>query len=80
MSAFRYVCDNVTAHGPGPVKFEIPPGQERFEVKGFEAEREGGGTNHLELRQRTGVVWCSQCVEAAKLKRQHGGVPGRLEL
>jgi len=59
---------------------EIPPGQERFEVAGFEHARAQGGTNHLELRQRTGVVWCATCVDAAKLIREHGGMPGRLEL
>lgn len=74
--AGQYACDNPMHEGSK----SIPAGQERFEVAGFEHARSEGGTNHLELRTRTGVVWCSTCVEAAKLIREHGGMPGRLEL
>lgn len=45
---------------------EIVAGRERFEVVGFEADRHQGGTNHVELRRRTGRVWCATCVDIAK--------------
>lgn len=69
-----YVCDAPAHEGDK----RIPEGFERFEVVGFEAEREQGGTNHVELRKRTGVVWCATCVDVEKLRREHGGIPGRL--
>jgi hypothetical protein len=32
------------------------------EVVGFERKREAGGTNHVALRKRTGVLICPQCM------------------
>lgn len=72
--AGQYACDGPEHEGAR----SIPKGQECFEVAGFEQPREQGGTNHLELRKRTGVVWCRSCVDLAKLKAAHGGVPGTL--
>jgi len=32
------------------------------EVTGFERKREAGGTNHVALRKRTGVLICPECM------------------
>ena len=39
----------------------------RYEVTGWERERAQGGTNALELRERTGRIAHALCVSRAKL-------------
>ncbi len=69
-----YACEHEEHAGDR----RIPTGRERFEVVGFEHDRGGGGTNHVELRRRTGVVWCADCVDREKVRRDFGGDQGRL--
>lgn len=37
-----------------------------YEVVGWEKDRQGGGTNHLALRRRTGVAMHADCLERRK--------------
>ena len=39
----------------------------RYEVMGWEHPRQQGGTNALELRERTGRFMCSACMQRKKL-------------
>lgn len=48
---------------PEPI---MPGDRVRFEVIGWEKDRPQGGTNALELRERTGKVAHARCVERAK--------------
>jgi len=38
----------------------------RYEVTGWEHPRQQGGTNALELRERTGRFMCNACMHLAK--------------
>lgn len=37
-----------------------------YEVNGYEQDRSQGGTNHIELRKRTGKVMCNDCMNRRK--------------
>jgi hypothetical protein len=76
VNAITGECAHPGHEGPRAVPAELLA----FEITGFERERTQGGTNHVELRRRTGVAWCVSCVDFEKLKREHGGEPGRLDL
>jgi hypothetical protein len=43
-------------------------------VRGWDQDREQGGTNTIALRQRTGVVVCNGCMEELKLV-ERGAIP-----
>ena len=47
-----------------------------YEVVGWEQPREGGGTNHIADRRRTGKVRCIGCMS----KIQSGVTPGQIAM
>jgi hypothetical protein len=49
-----------------------------FEVLGWEHPRSQGGTNAIAFRARTGTAMCNACMQARKLRKQHGPVGATL--